>query len=124
MNSAYPLVLATTILGLNGLWVSPLSLTNAAIAQQAPSPSPSPTQTATPKPLPRYPESLRNNYLNSCIQNSLNRRSLCECTLRKMEARYSVQQFRQIDEDIRERRPIPREILQIIDDCRPRQRTR
>ncbi len=66
----------------------------------------------------RYPEAVRDNYLSSCIKNETQRREFCECTLKRLEARYTAQQFRILDQRLRNQQPVPSDLFKIISDCR------
>jgi hypothetical protein len=72
----------------------------------------------TAQPAQRYPEAVRSNYLSSCVKNETQRREFCECTLRRLEGRYTAQQFRILDQRLRNQQPVPSELFKIINDCR------
>ena len=65
----------------------------------------------------KYPEEVRNNFLTSCDEQPNAPRSVCECSLEKIEAKYSLDEFEKIDKAQREGEPLPKDIQTIVEDC-------
>ncbi|HEX2086164.1 MAG TPA: hypothetical protein VHF89_10815 [Solirubrobacteraceae bacterium] len=66
----------------------------------------------------RYPDQIRENFMNSCEQSSNGQTAVCECSLEKIEEQYSLDEFKEIDEKQREEGgALPAEMQQIVEEC-------
>ena len=65
----------------------------------------------------KYPAEVRNNFLTSCDEQPNAPRSVCECSLEKIEEKYSIDEFEKIDAAQKEGEPLPKDIQTIVEDC-------
>ena len=64
-----------------------------------------------------YPQEVRDNFLTSCDEQPNAPRSVCECSLEKIEEKYSIEEFERIDKAQREGEPLPNDIQTMVEDC-------
>lgn len=65
----------------------------------------------------KYPEQARNNFLKACESQEGATRSVCECSLDGVEEKYSYDEFKKIDAEIREGKEAGEDIQKIARDC-------
>jgi len=62
-----------------------------------------------------YPKNVAQNFVNACARSAP--RSICECTFKKIENRYTLKEFTQIDAQASTGQPLPDEIMTFIISC-------
>ena len=64
-----------------------------------------------------YPDEARNNFLKACEAQRGATRAVCECSLEKIEDKYSYDEFKKIDQRAREGEDVSGEIRTIAESC-------
>jgi hypothetical protein len=67
-----------------------------------------------------YPKQVAQNFVNACAQKAP--RAACECTFKKIENQYTLQEFAQLDAQASKGQPLPKEILGFISSCQTSRR--
>src|SRR5207248_1749329 len=65
-----------------------------------------------------YPQSAKDAFVNSCVSNSTDPkiRATCECTINKIEQRYTFAEFTNIGLNV-DKNGLPQEIKTMLTDC-------
>jgi hypothetical protein len=64
-----------------------------------------------------YPEFVVANFLNSCQGDDPAKEAYCQCALDRIRERYSLTEFLDLDDQIRNEGTIPRQLLTVIVEC-------
>ncbi|HEY9725624.1 MAG TPA: hypothetical protein V6D50_04160 [Chroococcales cyanobacterium] len=65
-----------------------------------------------------YPPDVVRSYITSCTAGRGPAvQAICACTIRKIQTKYSLEAFKKINNDIAAGRPIPRDILEMLQSC-------
>lgn len=66
----------------------------------------------------RYPDEFRKNYIETCTNGSRDKiEAMCECTLREIEKKYTIDEFRKINSETEKTGQVPPELIKLFDSC-------
>jgi hypothetical protein len=66
-----------------------------------------------------YPNEVVNTFMRGC--QLTNDKSFCGCSLDKLQATYTFDNFKKIDAEVRETKKLPNEVLEIFTSCRAKE---
>ncbi|MBW4665419.1 MAG: hypothetical protein KME01_14670 [Chroococcus sp. CMT-3BRIN-NPC107] len=66
-----------------------------------------------------YPPEFRENYIETCTNGRGDKRieAMCRCTLREIEKKYTIDEFRKINRETEETGQVPPELIKLFDSC-------
>jgi hypothetical protein len=77
----------------------------------------SPIQTFAAEPAQNvYPSEPVKTFMKGCQYK--NPKAFCTCTMKSIQTKYTFEEFKQVDREIRETRKVPNELQKIITSCK------